>query len=234
MATNITAKEITLKLNKMKTKEENKKCFDCGEKGTTYVCLNFGTFICSRCAGILRELNFKVKGIGVTIFNQKEIEMLESNGNEVAKKIWLAKYKKGKDISPSLTDDDAQKDFLKDKYEEKKWYKKHKKNKKKDEDDEEKKEKKKKKKEESDNDESDKNDSDNESDSEEEKKKKKRKRKKRMRTILMKIKKKKKVLHLHLLLMMMMKKRMIRIKIKQGKKKKKQKKKENQNCPNFK
>ena len=57
-------KEISLKLDKIKKREENKKCFDCGEKGTTYVCIDFGTFICSRCAGILRELNFKVKGTG--------------------------------------------------------------------------------------------------------------------------------------------------------------------------
>ena len=54
-------KEISMKLDKIKKREENKKCFDCGEKGTTYVCIDFGTFICSRCAGILRELNFKVK-----------------------------------------------------------------------------------------------------------------------------------------------------------------------------
>ena len=178
MATNAAAaKEISLKINKMKEKDENKKCFDCGEKGTTYVCLNFGTFICSRCAGILRELNFKVKGISVTIFNQKELDILENNGNDVAKKLWLAKYKKGKDIAPSLTDDDELKNFLKDKYEEKKWYKKSKKHKKKDEDDEEdKKERKKKKK-----DESDKEDSDNESDSEKDKKKKKKKKKKKRR-----------------------------------------------------
>ena len=138
-------KEIALKVDKLKKNEENKKCFDCGEKGTTYVCLDFGTFICSRCSGILRELNYKVKGIGVTIFNQKELEILEKNGNEVAKKIWLAKYKRNKDKVPSVSDDDELKEFLKEKYQDKKWYKKPKKNKK-EEDDEEKKEKKKKKK----------------------------------------------------------------------------------------
>ena len=136
-------KEIALKVDNMKKIEENKKCFDCGEKGTTYVCTDFGTFICSRCAGILRELNYKVKGIGVTIFNQKEMEILENNGNEKAKKIWLGKYKKNKDKVPSVSDDDELKEFLKEKYQDKKWYKKPKK--KKNEDEEEKKDKKKKK-----------------------------------------------------------------------------------------
>ena len=110
------AKEISLKIKKIKQNDENKKCFECGEKGTSYVCTNFGTFICSRCAGVLRELNFKVKGIGLAIFNEKEMEILEKNGNEIAKKIWLAKYKKGKDIKPSLDDDKQLKDFLSEKY----------------------------------------------------------------------------------------------------------------------
>ena len=77
-------KELSQKQEKIKKREENKKCFDCGEKGTTYACIDFGTFICSRCAGILRELNYKKKGKRVSIFNQKEIDILEKNGNEVA------------------------------------------------------------------------------------------------------------------------------------------------------
>ena len=170
------AKEISLKINKMKQNDENKKCFECGEKGTSYVCTNFGTFICSRCAGILRELNFKVKGIGLTIFNEKEMEVLEQNGNEAAKKIWLAKYKKGKDIAPSLDDDKQLKDFLSEKYIDKRWYKKHKKKNKDDDEDEEKnKKKKKKKKDESE----DEDESDNDSDSEKAKKSKKNKKKKK-------------------------------------------------------
>ena len=120
-------KELSQKLDKIKKREENKKCFDCGEKGTTYVCIDFGTFICSRCAGILRELNFKVKGTGVSIFNQKEIDILEKNGNEVAQGIWMAKYKEGKDKKPNKKNDDELREFLKNKYITKKWYKKSKK-----------------------------------------------------------------------------------------------------------
>ena len=63
-------KELSQQLEQIKKTGSNKKCFDCGEKGTTYVCTNFGTFICSRCAGILRELGFRVKGIGVSIFKE--------------------------------------------------------------------------------------------------------------------------------------------------------------------
>ena len=171
-------KELSQKLDKIKKREENKKCFDCGEKGTTYVCIDFGTFICSRCAGILRELNYKVKGTGVSIFNQKEIDILEKNGNEVAQKLWLAKYKEGKDKRPNTKNDDELRDFLRDKYKNKKWYKKAKKSSGDDEenDDDDKKDKKKKKEESSDEDDDD--ESDSESSSEDKDKKKKNDKKK--------------------------------------------------------
>ena len=125
----ISIKELSKKLDKLKNIEENKKCFECEEKGTTYVCTNFGTFVCSRCAGLLRELNYKVKGTSVSIFNQKEIEFLEKNGNKIGKKIWMAKYKINIDEKPNSEDDDSLRIFLDKKYKFKKWYKKPKKNK---------------------------------------------------------------------------------------------------------
>ena len=185
-------KEIAMKLDKIKKREENKKCFDCGEKGTTYVCTDFGTFICSRCAGILRELNFKVKGISVSIFNQKEIDLLEKNGNDVAYKIWMAKYKEGKDKKPNNKNDDELREFLKKKYKDKKWMKKSKKGSDseddEDDDDNKKKDKKKdsKKKKDSDDDESESDSSDSDDDDKNKKKKEKEKEKKK------KIKQKKK------------------------------------------
>jgi hypothetical protein len=31
----------------------NRTCFDCGQKGVTYVNTTVGTFVCSTCSGIL-------------------------------------------------------------------------------------------------------------------------------------------------------------------------------------
>ena len=168
-------------MDKIKKREENKKCFDCGEKGTTYVCTDFGTFICSRCAGILRELNFKVKGISVSIFNQKEIDLLEKNGNEVAYGIWMAKYKEGKDKKPNNKNDDELREFLKKKYKDKKWMKKTKKgsdSEDEDDDDNKKKGKKKDNKKKKDKDNDDEESESDESDSDDDKKNKKNKKKK--------------------------------------------------------
>ena len=31
----------------------NKKCFDCGQRGPTYVNMTIGSFVCTSCSGIL-------------------------------------------------------------------------------------------------------------------------------------------------------------------------------------
>ena len=81
-------------LESMRKLGSNKQCFDCGEKvrfnvitcifkGTTYVVMTFGTFVCSRCAGLLRDLTYKVKGIGVCNFSDIELSFLTKMGNDV-------------------------------------------------------------------------------------------------------------------------------------------------------
>ena len=166
--------DLSARLEQIKKRNANKTCFDCGEKGTTYAAMNFGTFVCSRCAGLLRELNFKVKGTGVSIFTEKEIDLLDTVGNENARKIWLAKWDDEGDKMPNPKNSDEVKRHLVDKYKDKRYYKKGKKKKEEessDSEEEEKKAKKRKKKEES-------SDSE-ESDSEKEKKKKGKKKKKK-------------------------------------------------------
>jgi hypothetical protein len=46
--------------------------------------MDFGIFVCSTCSGIHRELTHKVKGLAMCNFNDKEIDMLTKNGNEVS------------------------------------------------------------------------------------------------------------------------------------------------------
>jgi hypothetical protein len=79
-------------LETLHKRKENTVCFDCREKGTTFVNITIGTFVCTKCAGLLRELNFAVKGLGVSVLKDKEISFIEEMGNENAKKTWLAKF----------------------------------------------------------------------------------------------------------------------------------------------
>ena len=78
-----------------RNQNENKKCFDCNEKvikyflliidlqGTTYLVTDFGIFVCSTCSGIHREMCHKVKGVGMSNFNEKEAEFVLKHGNDV-------------------------------------------------------------------------------------------------------------------------------------------------------
>jgi hypothetical protein len=45
--------------------------------------MNFGIFVCSKCAGIHRELTHKVKGLGMCNFTADEVSFLQKWGNEV-------------------------------------------------------------------------------------------------------------------------------------------------------
>jgi hypothetical protein len=81
----------TKQLENLRKQGNNKECFDCGEKvikyiifkGTTYVVIKFGIFVCSKCAGIHRELNNAVKGIGVSNFSESDLTKLSQMGNDV-------------------------------------------------------------------------------------------------------------------------------------------------------
>ena len=103
-------------MEQLKKEGSNKQCFDCGEKGTTYIVQDFGTFVCSRCAGILRELNYKVKGTGVCIFKQKDIDLVKANGNDKAYQKWMGRFKPEKHKLPDPKKYDDVKQHIIDKY----------------------------------------------------------------------------------------------------------------------
>ena len=33
--------------------QENKKCLDCGQRGPTYINITVGSFVCTKCSGML-------------------------------------------------------------------------------------------------------------------------------------------------------------------------------------
>lgn len=80
--------------------------------------------MCSRCAGLHRELNHKVKGISMSVFNDKETEFVRKWGNENAAKVWLHGLKKSGFAEPTGKDTYKLKEFMRAVYEQKRFYQK--------------------------------------------------------------------------------------------------------------
>jgi hypothetical protein len=100
----------------------NKKCFDCGHSGTTYVISDFGIFVCSICAGIHREFSHRAKGLSMSNFTQAEVDKLISTGNEKAAKSWMARHNPRTHPIPDVKDLFKLKEFMRQKYIEKRFY----------------------------------------------------------------------------------------------------------------
>ncbi|XP_028449966.1 arf-GAP domain and FG repeat-containing protein 1b isoform X3 [Perca flavescens] len=111
-------------LREMTSLPANRKCFDCDQRGPTYVNMTVGSFVCTTCSGILRGLNppHRVKSISMTTFTHQEIEFLQKHSNEVCKHIWLGLYDDRTLVVPDFREPLKVKEFLQEKYEKKRWY----------------------------------------------------------------------------------------------------------------
>ncbi|XP_055636556.1 uncharacterized protein DDB_G0283357 isoform X2 [Toxorhynchites rutilus septentrionalis] len=96
----------------------NKECFDCGQKGPTYINMTIGSFVCTTCSGILRGLTppHRVKSISMATFTQEEIDFVRQNGNDTCNRTWLGLW------DPKRAIKQEHRDFMIDKYERKRYY----------------------------------------------------------------------------------------------------------------
>ena len=108
-------------VNSLRRKPGNKACFDCNEKGVNYVVINFGVFVCSSCSGIHRQLNYKVKGLGMCNFTDSDVAVLKKWGNKKAKAFWMSDYNKTLYPTPDRNNDVKMKEFMRMKYVEKRF-----------------------------------------------------------------------------------------------------------------
>ncbi|XP_047041822.1 arf-GAP domain and FG repeat-containing protein 1 isoform X1 [Helicoverpa zea] len=99
----------------------NKYCLDCNQRGPTYVNTTIGSFVCSKCSGMLRGLTppHRVKSISMATFTPEEIEFIKARGNDFCRRVWLGLYE-GESVN--FTDEQSVKDFMSDKYEKKRFY----------------------------------------------------------------------------------------------------------------
>ncbi|KAK7405184.1 hypothetical protein VNO78_06383 [Psophocarpus tetragonolobus] len=96
---------------------ENKECADCKAKGPRWASVNLGIFICMQCSGIHRSLGVhisKVRSATLDTWLPEQVAFIQSMGNEKANSYWEAEL-------PSNYDRVGIENFIRAKYEDKRW-----------------------------------------------------------------------------------------------------------------
>ena len=86
--------------------------------------MTFFTFVCTKCSGVHRELQFKIKGISMSTFTQDDAAALEGGGNLNFNAEYMARYNASRDmqIPTGSTDVTKLRDFIRLKYTDLKWH----------------------------------------------------------------------------------------------------------------
>eukprot|EP00656_Telonema_subtile_P049438 TRINITY_DN6146_c0_g2_i1.p1 TRINITY_DN6146_c0_g2~~TRINITY_DN6146_c0_g2_i1.p1 ORF type:complete len:458 (+),score=95.13 TRINITY_DN6146_c0_g2_i1:233-1606(+) len=109
----------------------NETCADCASAASEWASVNLGVFICIRCSGIHRQLGThisKVRSVRLDSWFPEQLETMETVGNLMGRQIYEATMKRSARRF-DMSNDAAMMQFIRDKYEHKKWYRKLKKKK---------------------------------------------------------------------------------------------------------
>ncbi|GAB2277897.1 hypothetical protein Dimus_039256 [Dionaea muscipula] len=96
---------------------ENRDCADCKTKGPRWASVNLGIFICMQCSGIHRSLGVhisKVRSATLDTWLPEQVAFIHSMGNEKSNSYWEAEL-------PPNYDRVGIENFIRAKYEEKRW-----------------------------------------------------------------------------------------------------------------
>lgn len=112
------------KVLELLNKPENQLCADCKSSNPRNVSMQYGIFVCDRCAEIhkiaLNEGIFsEIKSVDNDNWNQREAALLERIGNSVSNNYYESRLPS--DFCPDSVNTEDITTFIKDKYENKKW-----------------------------------------------------------------------------------------------------------------
>eukprot|EP00252_Welwitschia_mirabilis_P025050 TRINITY_DN7682_c0_g1_i1.p1 TRINITY_DN7682_c0_g1~~TRINITY_DN7682_c0_g1_i1.p1 ORF type:complete len:492 (+),score=123.37 TRINITY_DN7682_c0_g1_i1:180-1655(+) len=96
---------------------ENRECADCKSRGPRWASVNLGIFVCIQCSGIHRSLGVhisKVRSATLDTWLPEQVAFIQSMGNAKANSYWEAEL-------PPNYDRVGIENFIRAKYEEKRW-----------------------------------------------------------------------------------------------------------------
>ncbi|KAJ6827322.1 putative ADP-ribosylation factor GTPase-activating protein AGD5 [Iris pallida] len=96
---------------------ENRECADCKSKGPRWASVNLGIFICMQCSGIHRSLGVhisKVRSATLDTWLPEQVAFIHTMGNEKSNSYWEAEL-------PPNYDRVGIENFIRAKYEDKRW-----------------------------------------------------------------------------------------------------------------
>ena len=110
-------------INQLLKKPENKLCADCKKINPTWASVNLGVFVCINCSGCHREIGVhitKIRSVNLDVWPQEVLNNFKIINNKIANKYWECKLKNF-NFKSIQGDNHKLVQFIRDKYENKKW-----------------------------------------------------------------------------------------------------------------